>query len=131
MENPLEKLLVSHVELDRELVATILADLVRIDKDTGEIRFTMDGAKLSNKLRILTYLLARKAAKALNLVPEEPISSSELTSQLGISGGSLRGQLSLLNGERLIDKREGKYFVPNYSVEQVKTLIDQAAGKGK
>ena len=131
MTDPLEKLIVSGAELDRELLATVLADLVRIDKDSGEIRFTRKGATLPKKLQILTYLIGRKAAKALGLVPEEPISSKELTTKLGMGGGPLRGQLSILKKERSIDTKDAKHYVPNYAIDQVKVLLEQASRKEK
>jgi len=131
MTDPLEKLVVSGIELDRELLATVLADLVRIDKDSGEIRLTQEGAKLPKKLQILTYLIGRKAAKALGLVSEEPISSKELTSKLAMSGGSLRGQLSIFSKERLIASEKGKHWVPNYAIESVKGLLGQPIRKEK
>lgn len=131
MIDPLEKLVVSAVEIDRELLATTLADLVQIDKDSGEIRLTRKSVKLSKKLQILTYFLARKAAKALNLVPDDPISPKELSSKLGIGGGPLRGQLAVFSKERLIASEKGKYWIPNYAIEQVKVLLEQARGKEK
>jgi len=131
MADPLERLVVSGAELDREMLATVLTDLVWIDKDTGEIRLTQKGVQMSKKLQILIYLMARKAAKALDLISEEGLTSSKLTSKLGMSGGTVRGQLSILSKERLIDSTGGKYFVPNYAVELVKALLEQSVRKGK
>jgi len=131
MTDPLERLIASGAELDREMLATILADLVWIDKDSHEVRFKQKATKLPKKVQILTYLMARKAAKALDLISEEGIVSSELTSKLGMSGGTVRGQLSILGKDRLIDSVGGKYFVPNYAIELVKTLIEKSMGKEK
>lgn len=129
MTDPLEKLVVSGAELDRELLATTLADLAQIDKDSGGIRFTREATRLPKKLQILTYLAARKAAKALGFISEEPISPKELTLELGMSGGSVRGQLSVLGKERLVESKVGKYWVPNYAIERVKALLEQASRK--
>lgn len=131
MEDPLQKLVVDATELDRELLATVLSDLVRIDKATGEIRFTPKSAALPKKSLILAYLMGRKAAKALGLVAEEAISSKELSTKLGMGGGSLRGQLSLFKKERLLDVQNGKHYVPNYAIEQVRTLLEQTGKKEK
>lgn len=129
MSDPLEKLLVSAIELDRELLATVLADLVKIDKDSGEIRFTSKATKLPKRLQILLYLMGRKAAKALGLVAEEAIASKEMASKLGMGGGPLRGQLSRLSKERLVESVQGKYQVPNYAFESVKALLEEASRK--
>lgn len=131
MENPLERLLVSATELDRDMLATTLAGLVQIDKDTGEIRLTREAIPLPKRLQILVYLMARKAAKGLNLISEEGIASSELTSKLGMRGGPARGLLSLLVKERLVDNVNGKYSVPNYAVESVKALLEQQIRRDK
>lgn len=131
MIDPLEQLIKSGTEVDRELLSTVLIDLVWLDKDSHEVRFTREGTRLSKKLQILTYLMGRKAARALGFVSEEPISSKELTSKLGMSGGSLRGQLSIFSKERLIDSKNGKYWIPNYATESVKALLEQARGKEK
>lgn len=131
MIEPLEKLVVSGVELDQKLLATTLTGLVWIDKDSGEIRFTREVAQLPKNLQLLTYLLARKAAAALGFISEEPISSKDLTSKLGMSGGSVRGQLSIFSKERLVANKAGKYWVPNYAIERVKALLEQASRKEK
>lgn len=131
MTDPLEKLAVSASELDRELLATILADLARIDKQSGEIRFTREAAQLPKNLQLLTYLMARKAATALGFIFEEPISSKDLTSKLGMSGGSVRGQLSIFSKERLVANKAGKYWIPSYAIERVKALLEQASRKEK
>jgi len=135
MTDPLEKLAVSASELDRELLATTLADLARIDKQSGEIRFTREAAQLPKNLQLLTYLMARKAATALatalGFIFEEPISSKDLTSKLGMSGGSVRGQLSIFSKERLVANKAGKYWIPSYAIERVKALLEQASRKEK
>jgi DNA-binding IclR family transcriptional regulator len=75
--------------------------------------------------------MARKAARALGLIVEEGIAPTELTSKLGMSGGTVRGQLFILSKERLIDNAGGKYIVPNYAVELVKASVQQSTRKEK
>ena len=131
MIDPLEKLVRSGTELDKELLATVLAGLVWIDKDSGEVRFTPEGTRLPKKLQILAYLLGQKAAKALGLVSEELIAPKELATKLGMGGGPLRGQLSMLKKERLVDTKNGKYYIPNYAIESVKALLQNTRRKEK
>lgn len=131
MVDPLQRLVASSTELDREMLATVLADMAWIDKDTGEIRLTREAVQMSKKLQILIYLMARKAAKALGLISEEGISPSELTSTLGMSGGTVRGQLFILSKERLINSSGGKYWVPNYAIELAKASLQQSTRKEK
>jgi len=132
MAEPLEKLVISSVDVDRELLATTLMNLVRIDKDKGEIRLTLEAIRLPKKLQILVYLMGRKAATALGILPDEPIAPKDLASKLGRGGSALRGQLATLSGkEHLIKNEAGKYWVPNYTVEQVKALLEKATRKEK
>lgn len=129
MSEQLEKLLISGKELDQELLATVLVDLVKIDKDSGEIRLTTKALNLPKRLQILIYITGRKAAKALDVIGEERISPKELASKLGMGGGSLRGQLHNLCKDRFLEGVEGKYLVPNYAIEFVKALLDEASRK--
>lgn len=129
MSEQLEKLLISGKELDQELLATVLVDLVKIDKDSGEIRLTTKALNLPKRLQILIYIAGRKAAKALDVIGEERISPKELASKLGMGGGSLRGQVHNLCKDRLLEGVEGKYLVPNYAIEFVKALLDEASRK--
>ena len=123
MTNPLERLVVSGEELDQELLATVLVDLVAVEKSSGEIRFTSKAMKLSKSRQILLFLLGRKAAKALGFIEDEAIAPAEMEPKLGMKGGPLRGQLSVLKKSRLAQSDAGKYFVPNYALEPVKELI--------
>lgn len=123
MTDPLEKLVVSGEDLNKELLATVLVDLVRVERDTGEVRFTTRAAKLPKNQQILVFLLGRKAAKALGLIKEEAISPGAMEPKTGMKGGPLRGQLSVLKKSRLVQSDRGKYFVPNYAIEPVKQII--------
>lgn len=127
MENPLERLTVSGEALDRELLATVLQGLVMVETGTGEIRFTSRVAKLAKRTQILLLLLGRKASSALGFIEDEAISPSEMETKLGMKGGPLRGQLSQLRKERLVQSDGGKYTVPSYAVENVGELVQSAA----
>ncbi len=128
MENPLESLIVSGEEVDKNLLVTVLADLVRVEKSTGEIRFIGVAPKLPKRIQILLFLLGRKAAKALDLIEEEAIAPSEMEVKLGVKGGPLRGQLFQLKNDRLVQSEGGKYRVPNYALEAVKELLGARTG---
>ena len=126
MVDPLEKLVVDREELDRDLLATVLGGLVHIDKSSGEIVLTREATQLPKKIQLLLYLAGKKAAKALNLIEKEESSPSSIQSALGMSGGTVRGQLSVLAKERRVSSTSGSYILPNYAVEQVKFLIEQS-----
>ena len=73
MSNELEDLLVDGKEIDKKLVADLLSPYVKIDKNTYEIRPLGDWNDANANIKILIYLLARKAMIALGLnLDEEP-----------------------------------------------------------
>jgi len=125
MIDPLEKLLFDREELDREMLSTVLTDLVHIDKNSGEVILTKKALQFPKRLQLLIYLAGRKAAKTLNCLELEETPPNAIQSALGMSGGTVRGQLSLLAKERRVASKRGNYFLPNYAVEQVKALLEQ------
>lgn len=129
MEDPLAKLLVSGKELDRQLVATVLNNRVRIDRDNGDVTLVGDALQLPKRTQILLYLLARKAARALDVIPQESISPKELENKIGMTGGSLRGMLATLRKERLVDGAGRRYTIPNYAVEKIKEMLEPRRGR--
>ena len=65
MNDELEALVVSKKELDRKLLADILSPYVRLDRDDCDIDTLEAWLGLGTDLKILVYLLARKAMVAL------------------------------------------------------------------
>lgn len=130
----LEDLIVSGGELDRKLVAEILAPYTQLDKDECNIRPTNKWGQLSNDQKILIYLLARKAMVALDdfALNIEGALASEVVSATGVKSGSAHPTLRKLLGNRLIDQaRDKRYFVPNYAIPQIKPLLFEKKEKGK
>ena len=125
MTNELEGLLVDGTEIDKKLVAEILSSFIRIDKNTCEIRPLGSWNDLKATVKILVYLLARKAMIALELsIDDEAASTTEIINNTGMAGGTVRPRLRELLGERfLAQTKEQKYYVPNYAIERVKEII--------
>lgn len=122
----LEDLIVSGGELDRKLVAEVLAPYVRLDKDSCNIRPIEKWSQLSNEQKILIYLVARKTMSALDDfdLNEEGATASEVISNTGLKSGSAHPALRKLLGNRLIDQSQDKrYFIPNYAIVQIKSLL--------
>jgi hypothetical protein len=119
----LEDLLVSGQDIDQELVAGILARILRIDKDSCTIRPQEGWRKISNEARILSYLLARKAMRALGMAVErEGAPPSEIIGATGIPQGSVYPSLKGLYERRpqMVDKDgSSRYFVPGWAVDVV------------
>jgi len=124
----LEDLVVSGKEEDRKLVGEILEPYVRLDKGNCEIRPTEEWDKLSPERKIVVYLLARKAMKALDFdLPVEGAKAGEVVKATGVKSGTVYPMLrKLFNYERLIDQlADGKYLVPNHAIPKVKDMLSK------
>lgn len=131
MSDELEKLLVSGKETDKKMVAEILEPFLRIDKETCDIRPLSSWSDLKAGIKILLYLIARKAMVALGLpLSEEGASATEIMQKTGMKKGTVNPVLRELFDDRLIEQSEGrKYFIPNYAVEKIKVLISEKRPK--
>lgn len=130
----LEDLLVSGVELDKELLASVLSPLVRIDREAVQPRFTPKWRDLDASGKIGVYLLARKAMAALGLLPseEEATPYTQICKETGIKEGTVAPTLARLRDERLVDQTAAKkYFVPNFAIEFWRTSLESLKGGKK
>lgn len=125
--DPLEELIVSGKELNRELVAGVLKPFLRIDGATCTIIPDVRWQKLSNEAKVLLFLLARKAMVACDLpLDHEGATPAEIEKETDVKGGSIRPILKKLYEQKTLSKSsDGRYFVPNYSLERVKNLSER------
>lgn len=130
--NELEELLISGKEMDQQLVASILKPFLRIDKDSAGIIPQEPWQKLTNEARVLLFLIARRAMKALELpIEDETAGPIDIEKEIGIKGGSLRPILKRLSGQRILSKSHGRYFVPNYSIQRIKEMSAEWLKEGE
>lgn len=129
MATSLEDLVVDGRQVDRDLVASLLAPYLRIDGATCAILPQVGWSVAPNEARVLLYLVARKAMCALDLpLAAEPASPLEIERATGIPGGSVRPALKRLLKARLIvrDLALG-YLVPNQAMLRARAYIRQWA----
>jgi len=121
----LEDLIVSGEELDKKLVAEILAPYVQLDKDKCTIRPTEGWMRLSEGQKILVYLIARKAMVALSFnLPIEGATAGEVVQDTGVKKGTAHPVLRKLLGERLLEQfKDNRYIVPNYAIPQIRSML--------
>jgi len=121
----LEDLIVSGEELDKKLVAEILAPYVQLDKDKCTIRPSEGWMRLSEGQKILVYLIARKAMMALSFnLPVEGATASEAVQDTGVKKGTAHPALRKLLGERLLEQsKDNRYIVPNYAIPQIRSML--------
>jgi len=126
MSNQLDQLFVSGKEVDQELVAKILSPFLKIDRDSCTIVPNEQWQELNNDLKIILFLLARKVMKLRGLtIDNEGAVPSEIENGTGIKGGSVRPRLRSLLDEKVISRtKDGRYFVPNYSLMRIKARVN-------
>jgi len=127
MNDELEDLVVSGKELDRKLVAGILSPYMRLDKDDCTIRPLESWSTLTTNHKIFLYLLARKAMVVLDFgLDEEGATTKEVISDTGIKEGTAKPVLRRLLGDKIIaQSKSRRYFVPNYSIEKIKSILSK------
>jgi len=127
MNDELESLLVSGKEVDKKLVSEILEPYLRIDKETCEIRPLSSWSDLKANIKIILYLIARKAMVALGLsLSEERASATEIMQKTGMKKGTVNPALRNLFEDRVIEQSEDrKYYIPNHALEKVKAMISE------
>ena len=125
----LEDLVVDAREIDRELVADFLKPYLRIDRSTCAIMPQPAWSEVPNEARVLLYLVARKAMRALDLpIPAEAATPQEIERATGIPGGSVRPALKRLLKARLVQRDLGVgYIVPNYAMLRARGYVHQWA----
>lgn len=123
----LEDLVISGAELDKKLVAETLMPYLQLDQDSCDIRPTKEWKQLSQEQKILSYLLARKAMVALHFnIAEEAVKASEVIGATGLKSGTVYPALrNLLDDGVISQSKEGKYFVPNYAITQIKSMLSE------
>jgi hypothetical protein len=121
----LEDLLVDGRELDRELVGTLLRPFLRIDRRSCAVLPRPAWERTPNEGRVLLYLVARKAMRALELpLGREAASPAEIERATGIPGGSVRPALRRLLKARLVERdMDAGYVVPNYAMLGVQRYL--------
>jgi hypothetical protein len=126
-EDPLERLLVTQDEVNREMLAEVLAPYVKIAKESGSIVQLPAFGQLTNAEKILIFLLARKAAKSLGVkIEREEVSPKEISNMTGINYDSVKPTVSALAKKRILHKAGELYFVPGHAVLTVKEMLPLA-----
>ena len=125
MNDVLEALVVGKTKLDRELVASILSPYVRLDKDTHNIHPLEAWLGLGSDLKILVYLLARKAMVLLRFGLEaEGATASEVARDTHLKLSTVNPILRKMRAEGiLVQATDRRYFVPNESIERIEEIF--------
>ncbi len=124
----LEELVVDSREIDRELVATFLFPYLRIDRATAGVIPMPAWALVPNEARVLLFLVARKAMRALGISELDGAPPLEIERATGIPGGSVRPALKRLLKARLVQRDiAAGYIVPNHAMVRARSYVRQWA----
>jgi DNA-binding MarR family transcriptional regulator len=127
MDDALEALVIGKKKLDQNLVAEILTPYVRLDKDTNNISSLEAWLGLGTELRILVYLVARKAMVLLRFNLEaERATAAEIASDTNLKSGAVNPVLRKMYAEGIVDRaKDHRYFVPDEVIERVAEKLKQ------
>lgn len=115
--NPLQRLIVDAEALDKEKLASLITGNLGISQ-AGDVIILPGFNSLTTKSKILSILLAKKAAKVMGLIDTETTGSKEITQKTGLPEGTVGRELAELKNARLIGN-EGGYFIPDYAIHQI------------
>jgi len=127
MDDSLEALVVSEKKLDRKMLADILSPYIRLDKDTSNISPLEAWLGLGTDLRILVYLLARKAMILLRFSLEaERATATEIARDTNIKPDAANPLIRKMYAEGILDRSKGRrYFVPDDVIDRVREKLNQ------
>jgi hypothetical protein len=127
MEDALEELVIGEKKLDRKLVADILSPYVRLDRDNRNISPMEAWLGLGTDLKILVYLVARKAMILLRFGLEaERASAGDIAGDTNIKLDAVNRLLRKMYAEGLLDRSKGRrYFVPDDVLDRVLERVRQ------
>jgi len=115
--NPLKQLIVDTEELDKEKLASLILGNLGISKN-GDVIVLPGFPGLTTKSKILSFLLAKKAAKVMSLSTDDSASIKEVSQRTGLPEGTVGRELSELKQMRLVSSDQG-YLVPDYAIHLI------------
>ncbi|MFO7791945.1 MAG: hypothetical protein R6W73_03045 [Candidatus Saliniplasma sp.] len=128
-EDPLTNLYVEKDEVDRLRLFLALKNYIGIDKSTGEPVFLEEFYDLSNKKKLVIYLLYRRAARALNLIKDHEmgIGIRDLSKILQIDYHKVK---ELVSEVEMVEKEKnkGRYYIPGDNLEEAINMLGHKSG---
>lgn len=118
----LEDLVVDEKEQAKEFLTTTLLDFLRIT-EMGNTVTHQKMEELPSKKQVTVVLLALKAMDHLTIREEEKAGSTEINEVSGIPLGTVKPMVRALEKERLTEKENGKYYIPEHNLEKAKKFI--------
>jgi len=113
-ENPLQRLIASKHEFDKEQVADTLNGIISIVEEDRDVKPGVDFFELRTKQQVVALALGRLAANNLGYVSENHIAKDENWFLERVDADSVSRHL---DNTDYIEQKYGKYQIPGYQVE--------------
>ncbi|WKZ26094.1 MAG: hypothetical protein QY322_02165 [bacterium] len=123
MADPLDKIFTPDREVDSQLLSDILFPFVKINSEDLSIFFTNLGNKLPINKKLIIFLLAKKALYIKGKVELESVTPNDIIDQTDLKSGSVHPGLKQLRDKNLVIVKDGRYFIPNYQINEMKNLF--------
>jgi hypothetical protein len=121
----LKDLIAEKGALDEAAIERIVEPYVRYDVDAMEVHFMPAFAALSNKAKILVYLVALQGWR---FVTDDPMPSdarpADIEAATGIPGGSLRPVLRGLSENHHVSEKDSRYSVRGTSLSAIEAELN-------
>lgn len=115
--DPLASLLLDSVEVDRARIASVLKNLVGIDRESGRIVPKPAFSSLSNRRRVLAVLLAVKASELMSVTDSHAVRAGDIPKLAGVPEGSAHPILKdLRDSHRVSQTTDGLYYFSDHNV---------------
>lgn len=123
-DDPLHALVLDAAEVDRAAIAGALKGRVGIDSKSGRVVLSPGFNALDARRKVVTILLARKAAHLLDLTDRETIGHREIVEASGLPSGTVAPSLKGLREARLVTQDDTKaYYVPSSQISAAVQLL--------
>jgi len=120
-KDALDELFVQEAEISNDVLRDLLINYTQFSSD-GKIFTKPEFTKLPNKKKVLVILLSKKVLR-LKVNLEEETTGVDIIGATGLTRGSVYPLLRDLEKERLVTSKDGKYWIPNYSIHNVRQLF--------
>lgn len=127
----LKNLTIKQNKIKEENLEELLSGFVLFDESKEEIILTPKSMRLTNREKILIFLIALKGWQFIISKNEliDRIKPKNLEKKLRIPGNSLRPMLLSLLKNNLIDKDENGYFIPDILINEIKKNLMKGGEK--
>ena len=117
LSDPLTSLLLDADTLDRNRIASVLQDVLGIDKGSGRVHPLPGYSKLKSRQKVLAVLLGKKVSVLLGIMEDESMAHKGVVSESGLAPGTVAPTLKALRDDRRVSQMDkGQYYLSPHQV---------------